>query len=224
MRYTETGNPAHGGAPEQSERESGEKVQSYYESLAPLWHPVCTSRELSDTPVPARLLGRQIVLARLDGEAVAFDDLCRHLGAALSLGEVVDVAGSSCLRCPYHGWSYDGSGRCVDIPARRGASIPREARVSSYRVREAYGLVWVCLQEPAWEIPAFPEYEDGRFHVLDEIITYGPWRASAPRVIMAALDDTHLPWVHPGILGDRDHPEPPDHSNWWEEDYLEAIS
>jgi vanillate O-demethylase monooxygenase subunit len=28
---------------------------------------------------------------------------------------------------------------------------------------------------------------------------------------MAALDDTHGPWVHDGLVGDRSNPEPPDH-------------
>ncbi|HLQ60335.1 MAG TPA: hypothetical protein VK131_00555, partial [Candidatus Acidoferrales bacterium] len=37
------------------------------------------------------------------------------------------------------------------------------------------------------------------------------WAASAPRIVMGSLDDTHFAWVHPGLLGDREHPEPPEH-------------
>jgi vanillate O-demethylase monooxygenase subunit len=37
---------------------------------------------------------------------------------------------------------------------------------------------------------------------------------------MGALDDTHFPWVHPGLLGDPEHPEPPDHEAFRERDYL----
>jgi vanillate O-demethylase monooxygenase subunit len=37
---------------------------------------------------------------------------------------------------------------------------------------------------------------------------------------MGALDDTHFPWVHPGLLGDPDHPEPPDHEAYRDGDYL----
>lgn len=33
---------------------------------------------------------------------------------------------------------------------------------------------------------------------------------------MAALDDTHGPWVHEGLVGDREHPEPPEHRVWRE--------
>jgi vanillate O-demethylase monooxygenase subunit len=37
---------------------------------------------------------------------------------------------------------------------------------------------------------------------------------------MGALDDTHFPWVHEGLLGDRSHPEPPDHRVFREGDTL----
>lgn len=193
-------------------------IRAYHAALEPFWHPVAPAESLSDGPVSVTLLGRGLALARLDGESVAFDDVCRHLGAALSIGEVV---GEGCyLRCAYHGWSYDKTGRCVDIPARRGTAIPREAKVRAYPTREAFGLIWVCLDDdPRHEPHAFPEFGDDEFH-KGPLRTYGPWRASAPRIVMAALDDTHFPWVHPGILGDPDHPEPPDHEVYREGDYL----
>ena len=194
-----------------------DSVEAYHRSLEPFWHPVLSSEALSEGPVGVQLLGRQVVLVRLEGEAVAFDDVCRHLGAALAIGDVVE---GRHLRCRYHGWSYDRTGQCVDIPARREASIPREARIRRYPTREAYGIVWVCPgAEPRHDIPPFPEYGNPEFH-KGPLRTYGPWRASAPRVVMAALDDTHFPWVHPGILGDPDHPEPPDHEVWREGEYL----
>ena len=193
-------------------------VRAYHAALEPFWHPVAPADSLVGGPVAVTLLGRGLALARLDGEAVAFDDVCRHLGAALSIGGVV---GDGCfLRCRYHGWSYDKTGRCVDIPSRRGTAIPQEARVRTHPTREAYGLVWVCLDsEPRHEPHALPEFEDETFH-KGPLRTYGPWRASAPRIVMAALDDTHFPWVHPGILGDREHPEPPDHEVYREGEYL----
>ena len=198
---------------------SDEAIGAYYTGMRPFWFPVLPSEDLADRPVAIELLGEWLALARLEGEVVAFDNVCRHLGAALSGGEVVDGCR---LRCPYHGWSYDASGRCVDIPARRGHAIPREARVHGHHATERYGLVWVCLDdEPCREIPAFPEFDDPEVH-NGPLRTYGPWRASAPRFVMAALDDTHFPWVHPGILGHPDHPEPPDHEVYREGEYLVA--
>ena len=193
---------------------SDEAIGAYYAGMRQFWFPVLPSEDLADEPVAVELLGEWLALARLEGEAVAFDNLCRHLGAALALG---DVVGEGCyLRCSYHGRSYDKTGRCVDIPARRGASIPRGAKVRTFPTREIYGLVWVCLdEEPRHD---FPEFDDPEFH--REPLLTNPWRASATRVAMATLDDSHFPWVHPGILGDRDNPEPPDHRVWREGGYL----
>lgn len=190
---------------------------AYLAALEPYWHPVMTSERLGQAgPAGCELLGRPLTLFRSGGRLVCVDDVCRHLGASLSLGEVTERG----LRCRYHGWTYDHSGRCVDIPARRGAPIPRDARVRAYHVTERYGLVWTCLAtDPRTDIPPFPEQGDPRFHVTP-VRAYPEWRASAPRIVMGALDDTHFAWVHPGLLGDRAHPEPPEHEVHRESDLL----
>ena len=109
-------------------------IGAYHAALGRFWHPVLPADPLSDAPAAVTLLRRGLALARPDGEVEAFDDVCQHLGAALPVGQVV---GDGCyLRCPYHGWSYDKAGRCVDMLARRGTAIPREARVRSYHARE----------------------------------------------------------------------------------------
>ncbi|MDQ6692330.1 MAG: aromatic ring-hydroxylating dioxygenase subunit alpha, partial [Candidatus Dormibacteraeota bacterium] len=198
---------------------SSEAVEAFNTGMSGFWHPVAMSSELSsDRPLGVELLGQRLALARLDNRICAFDDLCRHFGAALSIGAIVD----GCLRCAYHGWTYDAAGRVVDIPARRGLPIPREARVTSYAALEAYGLIWVCLAgEPRADLPAYPEFADASFRRTG-YRSYDGWEAAATRIVMAALDDTHFPWVHPGILGDPSQPEPPDHQAWVEGDHLVA--
>ena len=184
-----------------------EAVAAFAAGMGRYWHPVALASELDAAPLGVELLGRPLALARLEGAVRCFDDVCRHFGAALSIGDVV----GDCLRCRYHGWTYDATGRVVDIPARRGHPIPREARVATYPAREAYGLVWVCLAaEPAADLPAYPEFDDPAFRKTGHRV-YDGWRAAATRIVMAALDDTHFPWVHPGTLGDPAYPEPPDH-------------
>lgn len=198
---------------------SRESIQAYYEGMRPFWHPVLPAADLPDQqPVGVELLGEGVVLARLGDRIVAMQDLCRHFQTRLSLGEVVEHEGQPCVMCIYHGWAYDAEGQCVSIPQLAPErEIPREARVPVYQVREAYGLIWVCLTDtPTFDIPAFPELDDPAFHP-GPLRVYAPWEASAPRVIMGALDDTHFPWVHPGFLGDRSNTDPPDHKVWREE-------
>ena len=72
-------------------------------------------------------LGTRVILYRDGtGKAVVQGAYCPHLGADLSVGEVVDGQ----IRCAYHHWKFDCAGRCVDIPA--GDKIPPGARISTY--------------------------------------------------------------------------------------------
>ena len=84
-----------------------------YEALRGYWHPVAYVSEVIDGgPLAVTLLEEPLVLARIDDKMSAFRDICVHRGTALSLGSV-DENG---LRCGYHGWCYDGEGRCTKIP------------------------------------------------------------------------------------------------------------
>ena len=51
--------------------------------------------------------------------------------------------------CPYHAWEYNSSGQCVHIPSHPGQPPPLKARAQTYQAREHYGVVWVCVGEPA---------------------------------------------------------------------------
>lgn len=191
-----------------------ETIQAYYDSLRAFWHPVLPASHLEECPiVSAELLEVPLAITHLNGKLVALYDVCRHFQAQLSIGEIRHVEGhGDCLMCPYHGWSYAANGQCVDIPQLgENRDIPESARVDSYHVQTKYGLIWVCLaDEPIHDIPQLPDLENSDF-LMGPLRSYDAWVASAPRVIMAALDDTHGAWVHEGLVGDREHPEPPDH-------------
>ena len=76
------------------------------------WFAVEWSRELREGDVkPLHYFGEELVLFRTrSGQARVLDAFCAHLGAHLGHGG--RVMGET-LRCPFHGWQYDGaSGRC----------------------------------------------------------------------------------------------------------------
>jgi nitrite reductase/ring-hydroxylating ferredoxin subunit len=172
------------------------------DALRNFWHPVAWSDEITTTPKPVILLDERVVLYRTEsGVAVVLRDLCVHRGTPLSLGW---VEGEN-LVCAYHGWTYDTTGRCIRIPAIPDArSIPQKACVRSYKIIEQYGLVWVCLGEPIHSIADFPEYDDPTFRRYHR--NADNWSSSAARLIENFMDAAHFPWVHPGILGNRDQP------------------
>lgn len=202
---------------------SPDEIEQYYSGMRAFWHPVMRVQDFpAEEPVGIELLGEQLVLARLNGRIVAMQDLCRHFQAQLSLGEIATRAdGQQCLMCKYHGWQYDTDGQCVAIPQLLpDREIPREAKVPTYQVTERHDLIWVCLDEtPTFDIPDFPELANPVFHP-GPLRVYEPWSASAPRVVMGALDDTHFPWVHEHVLGDRSVVDAPEHKVWRDGRYL----
>jgi phenylpropionate dioxygenase-like ring-hydroxylating dioxygenase large terminal subunit len=173
-------------------------------ALVQYWHPVARSEEIDNKAVPIKLLDQTLVLWRSRGQIAAFHDLCVHRGTPLSLGWI----DGDQLICAYHGWHYGVDGSCTRIPSLpAGHAIPTKARAKVYSVQERYGLVWVCLDEPRAEIPVFPpEFNDPSYR-WDVYSSEGQWNANAARMIENLADFSHFPWVHPGILGDREKPE-----------------
>lgn len=166
------------------------------------WHPVASIKQLAEKPVfGTRLLAEDIVVWKHEGEFFAWRDLCVHRGAKLSLGKVVN----DCLMCPYHGWHYDTAGKCVHIPTHPEQVPPAKAVVKTYLVKEAYGLLWVCLGEPSNDVPPFPEWSNSDMAKA----VCGPYEhleAHGPRLIENYLDAAHFPFVHDGVLGDPARP------------------
>ena len=166
------------------------------------WHIVAESNKIKeDQVIPSRVLGEDLVVWRADGKVHAWQDLCLHRGAKLSLGK----AERGNLVCAYHGWTYNDQGKCVGIPAHPNQNPPAKACVGTYAVCEKYGYVWVCLGSPQSDVPDFPEWRDSSFRK----IYCGPYNANAsgPRLVENFLDVAHLPFVHEGLLGDRSHAE-----------------
>jgi phenylpropionate dioxygenase-like ring-hydroxylating dioxygenase large terminal subunit len=166
------------------------------------WHVVARASELRVGEVrPVTLLGRDLVLWRSQSGYHCWLDLCVHRGAKLSGGHME----GHCLVCPYHGWNYDGSGRCVKIPTHLTQAPPTRAQATVFPFKEEYDLLWVCLGDPRNSVPNFPEWHDPAFRKIGA----GPYRfkAQGPRVIENFLDVGHFPFVHAGLLGDIGHTE-----------------
>ncbi len=119
------------------------------------WYPVARSRSLKPgKTLGVRFAGDPIVLARLnDGTCFALEDRCAHRQVPLHAGVVCPKG----LRCGYHGWTYDTTGRCVSVPYI-GEGEKRPNGVRGYPCREAYGLIFIFTGDPDLaETKPFPE-------------------------------------------------------------------
>lgn len=116
------------------------------------WYPVCLARDLTNAPLGRDMLGTRLVAYRDPaGKPVVHSAWCPHLGADLSGGAIVEGR----LRCPYHHWSFDGTGACVHIAT--GDRIPAAARLFNYPAAEAWGIVWAFNgEQPDFDLPGIP--------------------------------------------------------------------
>ena len=121
------------------------------------WVQLAWSKELRRGQVRSvAAFGQRLVLFRgADGAARVLDAYCPHLGADLGVGGT--VVGNN-LRCPFHGWQFDGKGVCTAIPHAK--KIPPKARLGSWPVRETGGIIlaWHDAdgRDPWFEVPALP--------------------------------------------------------------------
>ena len=173
------------------------------QGLENFWYAVEHSQTLADKPISLRLLDRRYVLFRdASGQPHALVDSCAHRGASLGSGWVE----GDCLRCPYHGWSYDAQGRCVRIPADpTGTPIPARARMQSLPLIERHGFLWIFPGDPTRAdstlIPDFPEYGQAGWRTVQGEYR---WDANFSRVVEAGLDTSHAPFVHKPFFPNRD--------------------
>ena len=160
------------------------------------WMPVVLSNEIAQPdgpPVRARILGEDLVAFRdTQGRVGVFRQACPHRGASLFFGRNEEDG----LRCVYHGWKFDVTGACVDMPSEPAASNFRtKVRIAAYPTHESGGIVWAYFGPPE-TLPAFRDFGA-------EGLTPDQYRASKVRVecnwvqsMEGNLDTSHISWLH----------------------------
>lgn len=175
-------------------------------ALRRAWHPLCRSDDVSRTPASWTLLGERYVAYRSpDGEARVFLDRCPHRLAPLSLGTCEGDA----LRCGYHGWVFDATGACVEIPALGvGAALPSRASLTApVGVHESHGMLFVAPAAPLTPAPFLSAASRDGFTRGD--LPVMEVRSSAGLLADNFLDLAHFPFVHAATFGAEEEREVP---------------
>jgi nitrite reductase/ring-hydroxylating ferredoxin subunit len=159
------------------------------------WFAVAWSDDLARRQVlPLRCFGRDLVLYRsASGVASVLSRYCPHLGASLAHGGTVE---GETLRCPFHGWKFDGAGTCREAP--RTERIPPKAQLTAWPTAEVNGLIHVYHHAenapPPALPPAFEPLNDAQFVRIGRS-TFS--LASHPQELSEnAFDAAHFPTVH----------------------------
>lgn len=122
------------------------------------WYPAHFSAQLQKGEiVEVKFWGDSIAVFRGEDSVVrAVENRCAHRQLALTKG----VVQGDMITCQYHGWKYDGCGKCVAIDHELGknrSQLPK-IQIRSYPVKERYGLVWIFPGDPdKAETVALPE-------------------------------------------------------------------
>lgn len=172
------------------------------------WYPVCFVQDLpKDRPYTFSLYEEPFVLFKnQDQKLVCLTDRCPHRAARLSDGQLIDGR----IECLYHGWQFGTDGQCLHIPQLPAdAKIPVNACVSSFKVVEHQGIVWVWAgeNETAAEelIPTLTDLETPGFYSTDYMRDL-PYDQTY--FIENVIDPAHIPISHDGIIENRKDAQP----------------
>jgi len=157
------------------------------------WHPVATTPEMKRQPTKrVRLLGEDLVLFRdLSGQIGLVEEPCAHRRVSLYYG----IPEHQGIRCPYHGWLYDETGRCIEQPAEPPASnFKDKVRITAYPVQELGGLIFAYLGPDP--VPLLPRYDAYAQENAVRLIGVSVLPVNWLQAMENSLDATHVEWLH----------------------------
>jgi len=164
------------------------------------WIPAVHAWEIAErdgAPVRVQIMGEKLVAFRdSEGRIGVIDEFCAHRGVSLWFGRNEECG----LRCPYHGWKYDVTGQCVDLPSEPDESGMKQGiRLKSYPAIEQGEVIWIYMGPPELK-PAPP--------ALEWTLVAPERRFSSKRIqesnylqaIEGGIDSSHVSFLHSGEL------------------------
>ena len=161
------------------------------------WMPFLPSRDLPERNGPlkrVRLLGEDLVAFRdSNGDVGLLAENCPHRGASLFFGRNE----SSGLACNYHGWKYDVTGACLEMPNEpEESNFKDKVRATAYPVVEVNKALWTYMGPretpppfPKFEVTTIPHDQSYEPHVMTEECN---WMQG----LEGDLDSSHVYFIH----------------------------
>ncbi|MGE3247820.1 MAG: Rieske 2Fe-2S domain-containing protein, partial [Beijerinckiaceae bacterium] len=155
------------------------------------WIAVYDSGELEKGRAkPIRIMGVDYAIYRgHSGKAQVVDYRCPHRGAQMHLGRVEDDE----IRCVYHGWKFDCTGRCTDQPAEE-AGYKEKVRIRTYDTREHMGLVFAYFGDG--EPPHFPPFPEPRGDGVIDVRPSTHVPCNYLQCFENSMDEVHVAFTH----------------------------
>ncbi len=193
------------------------------ELLRRYWVPVMHARDLSDPwaePVRVKLLNEPLIVFKdTTGRIALLQEFCAHRRASLyfARNEGEDCAdGHPGLRCPYHGWKYDVTGQCIDMPNEPANSrFKQHVKLTSYPCVERGGMIWAYMGKPE-EMPGLPDLEWAVVPNEHRYVSRRLEKVCFTQAMEGGIDSSHASilhadtalWADYGPLGESDAKQP----------------
>jgi phthalate 4,5-dioxygenase oxygenase subunit len=164
------------------------------------WIPALLAEELPENdspPVRVKLLSERLIAFRdSQGRYGLIDEFCAHRGVSLWFGRNEEGG----LRCPYHGWKYDVTGQCMEVPSEPAESgFCNKIKLRSYPLIKIGDILWTYMG-PKEEQPPYPEWE---FALVppQQTFTSKRWQeCNWLQAMEGGIDSSHVSWLHSGSL------------------------
>jgi phenylpropionate dioxygenase-like ring-hydroxylating dioxygenase large terminal subunit len=164
------------------------------------WIPALLAEELPENecpPVRIKLLSERLLAFRdTQGRYGLIDEFCAHRGVSLWFGRNEEGG----IRCPYHGWKYDVTGQCMEVPSEPEESgFCKKVKLKSYPLVKIGDVLWTYMGPPEQQPPR-PEWE---FALVSPEQTFTSKRLQECNWLQAmegGIDSSHVSWLHRGNL------------------------
>jgi phenylpropionate dioxygenase-like ring-hydroxylating dioxygenase large terminal subunit len=160
------------------------------------WIPALLSEELPENdcpPIRVKLLSERMLAFRdSEGRYGLIDEFCAHRGVSLWFGRNEQCG----LRCAYHGWKYDVTGQCVEVPSEPdGSTYAKSVQLKSYPLIERGGILWTHMgNSERW--PPLPEWEFATVPAEQSFTTKRSQDCNWLQALEGGIDSSHVSFLH----------------------------
>jgi phenylpropionate dioxygenase-like ring-hydroxylating dioxygenase large terminal subunit len=174
----------------------GDLLRQYWQPLALLdeFEPRLDARMAARPLKALRLLGQDLVLFRdAAGGWGLLDRNCPHRGADLAFARYEGDG----LRCPFHGWKFDATGRCLDTPAEpAGSTLCQHVRARRYPVLAQSGVLFAWLGPEGATPPVLPRLDCFAAPPSHSFAFKGLWHCNWLQAFEVGIDPAHPSFLH----------------------------
>jgi phthalate 4,5-dioxygenase oxygenase subunit len=160
------------------------------------WIPALLAEELPENdcpPVRLKILSERLLAFRdSQGRYGLIDEFCAHRGVSLWFGRNEDCG----LRCSYHGWKYDVTGQCIDVPSEpEESAFTKRIKLKNYPLIELGGVLWTYMGSPETQPPQ-PEWEFATVPRTHAISTKRLQECNWLQALEGGIDSSHVSFLH----------------------------